>query len=232
MSAPAALWAVIPALDEEETIEAVVAGVRPHVDGVLVVDNGSSDATARRAARAGARVVAEPRHGYGRACVAGARAAPSGCVLVYCDADGSDDPQALRRVAGPVLAGRADLVGGSRARGTRQPGSQLVHQRLANRLFALAIRRLWRVAVTDLGPMRALHRDTLLELDMQSQTYGWPIELLLKAARRGLTVEEVAVDSRRRAGGNSKVSGSLRASLRAGLCFTRALIVYGLGPRA
>ena len=231
MSGERALWAVIPALDEQETIEAVVADVRAQVDGVLVVDNGSADSTAQRAARAGARVVAEPRRGYGRACVAGARAAPAGCVLVYCDADGSDDPRALRRVAAPVLAGQADLVGGSRARGRQQPGSQLLHQRLANWLFAAALRHLWRVAVTDLGPMRALRRETLLDLDMQSQTYGWPIELLLKAARRGLRVEEVAVDWRRRAGGRSKVSGSLRASLRAGLCFTRAMVVYGMGPR-
>lgn len=222
--------AVIPALDEEAVIGRVVAGALEHVDEVVVVDNGSTDATARQAAAAGARVVSEPRHGYGRACVAGAQAAPAGCVIVFSDGDGSDDPAALPRVAAPVLAGGADLVVGSRALGRTQPGALRLHQLAGNRLFSWLLRSFWRVPVTDLGPMRALRREQLLALRMESQRYSWPVEMLLKAARAGLRVEEVPVDVRRRVAGRSKVSGSWRASLRAGLCFAAAIVRYGFGP--
>ena len=222
--------AVIPALDEEDAIGGVVEHARAHADCVLVVDNGSTDATARRAAAAGARVVGEPRRGYGRACVAGARAAPPGSILVFSDGDGSDDPAALSRVAAPVLTGRADLVLGSRALGRRERGALRSHQLAANHFFSWLIRTFWRVPVTDLGPMRAVRREHLLALRIQSRTYGWPVEVVLKAARSGLRVEEVAVDVRRRAAGRSKVSGSLRASLRAGGCFVGAIVRYGLGP--
>ena len=222
--------AVIPALDEEQAIGAVVAAARTHADRVLVVDNGSSDATAQRAAAAGAQVVGEPQRGYGRACVAGAQAAPAGCVLVFSDGDGSDDPAALRTLAAPVLADRADLVLGSRTLGRREPGALRPHQLAANRLFAWLIRTFWRVPVTDLGPMRAVRREQLLALRIESRTYAWPVEVVVKAARSGLRVEEVPVDVRRRAAGRSKVSGSLRASLRAGACFVFALVRHGLGP--
>jgi glycosyltransferase involved in cell wall biosynthesis len=225
-----AVCVVIPALDEEDAIGAVVAGARAHADRVLVVDNGSVDATARRAAAAGACVVSEPRGGYGSACVAGALAAPAGSVLVFSDGDGSDDPAALRRLAAPVLADRADLVLGSRVLGRREPGALRPHQRAGNRLFSWLIRTFWRVPVTDLGPMRAVRRERLLALEIQSRTYGWPVEVVLKAARSGLRVAEVPVDVRRRVAGRSKVSGSLRASLRAGVCFTAAVARYGLGP--
>jgi len=221
---------VIPALDEEDAIGAVVAGARANADRVLVVDNGSVDATAERAAAAGACVVREPRRGYGSACMAGARAAPEGSVLVFSDGDGSDDPGALGRLAGPVLADRADLVLGSRVLGRREPGALRPHQLAANRLFSWMIRTLWRAPVTDLGPMRAVRRERLLALEIQSRTYGWPVEVVLKAARSGLRVQEVPVDVRRRVAGRSKVSGSLRASLRAGVCFVAAMARYGLGP--
>jgi glycosyltransferase involved in cell wall biosynthesis len=221
---------VIPALDEEDAIGAVVAAARAHADRVLVVDNGSGDATAQRATAAGAQVVPEPRSGYGRACVAGARAAPAGCVLVFSDGDGSDDPGALPRLAAPVLADHADLVLGSRILGRREPGALRPHQLAANRTFAWLIRTIWKVPITDLGPMRAVRREQLLALRIQSQTYAWPVEIVVKAARSGLRVQELPVDVRRRAAGRSKVSGSLRASLRAGACFVVALVRYGFGP--
>jgi len=218
------LVAVLPALDEEATIAAVVEGVAPFVDEVIVVDNGSGDATAPRAAAAGARVVAEPRRGYGAACLAGALAAPEGALLVYLDADGSDDPAALVGVAAPVLAGEADLVLGSRVRGRREPGALAPHQLAANRAIASLVRLRWRLPVTDIGPMRAIARERLLGLALRSRTHAWPVEMLVAAARAGLRVEEVPVDTRRRAGGRSKVAGSVRGSAKAGVRLIGALL--------
>jgi glycosyltransferase involved in cell wall biosynthesis len=223
--------AVIPALDEEAAIGAVVAGALGFTDEVIVVDNGSRDATGARAVAAGARVVREPQRGYGRACLTGARAAPAGAVLVFSDGDGSDDPAALGRLAAAVVEGRADLALGSRARDRREPGALAAHQRAGNWLFATLIRRIWRVPVTDLGPMRAIRREDLIALDMRSRTYGWPVEVVVKAARGGLRVVEVPVAARRRAAGRSKVSGSLRASVLAGLHFAIALVRHGTGRR-
>jgi glycosyltransferase involved in cell wall biosynthesis len=228
---PARVCAVIPALDEEATIARVVEGALGFIDEVLVVDNGSVDATARRARAAGARVVPEPRRGYGRACLTGARAAPPGAVLVFSDGDGSDDPAALRSLATPVIEGRADLVVGSRARDRREAGALAAHQRAGNWLFATLIRRLWGTPVSDLGPMRAIRREDLLALDMRSRTYGWPVEMVVKAARGRWRVIEVPVAARRRAGGRSKVSGSVRASALAGLHFAAALVRHGTGRR-
>jgi glycosyltransferase involved in cell wall biosynthesis len=223
--------AVIPALDEEAAIGEVVSGALGFTDEVVVVDNGSRDGTAARARAAGARVVSEPRRGYGRACLTGARAAPAEAVLVFSDGDGSDDPSALRRLAAAVIEGRADLAVGSRTRAGRQRGALAAHQRGGNWLFSTLIRRLWGVPITDLGPMRAIRREDLLGLDMRSATYGWPVEMVVKAARGGLRVLEEPVPARRRAAGRSKVSGSLRASVLAGLHFAAALVRHGTGRR-
>jgi hypothetical protein len=216
--------AVIPALDEEATIAGVVTGAGAAVDEVIVVDNGSWDATADRAAGAGARVVREPARGYARACLAGVRAAAPGSVVVFLDGDGADDPAAVSRVLAPVLAGEADLVLGSRTRGRIEPGALRAHQRVGNRVFAVLLRARHGLPVTDLGPMRAIRREDLLALGLRSPTYGWPVEMLVLAARAGLRVREVGVDARRRAGGRSKVSGSLSASLRAGAHFAWAML--------
>jgi glycosyltransferase involved in cell wall biosynthesis len=222
--------AVVPALDEEETIAAIVAAAAGAADEVVVVDNGSRDATGARAAAAGATVVREPRRGYGAACLSGSLAAPAGALLVFLDADGSDDPAALRRLARPVLDGRADLVLGSRVRGHREPGALAPHQLAANRVLAALIRARWRIPISDIGPMRAIRREALLALRMRSRTHGWPVEMLVKAARRGLRVEELPVDARPRAGGRSKVAGSLTGSLKAGVRLLAALVRYGLAP--
>ena len=219
---------VIPALDEEGAIGSVVSGALAHADAVIVVDNGSADATAQRARQAGATVVAEPSVGYATACLTGAHAAPEGCIVLFMDGDGSDDPAAIPRLAGPVAAGRADMVSGSRVLGRAGSGALRLHQRAANHLFAWLLRRGWDIPVTDLGPMRAIRREALLALDIRSRGYGWPVELPLKAARHGLRIEESPVDVRRRTAGESKVSGSVRASLRAGLCFVAAIWRYGL----
>ncbi len=224
---PARVCAVIPALDEEATIGAVVTAALGFVDQVIVVDNGSGDATAERARAAGAGVVPEPRRGYGRACLTGAHAAPAGSVIVFSDGDGSDDPSALRQLAAPVVEDRADLVVGSRARRRQEPGALAAHQRAGNWVFSRLIGRLWGIPITDLGPMRAIRRENLIVLDMRSATYGWPVEMVVKAVRCRLRITEVPVAARRRAGGRSKVSGSLRASGLAGLHFAAALVRHG-----
>src|SRR5207244_856283 len=200
-------WAVVPAPQREDTTADVVAGAVAVVDEVIVVANGSLDATAERAAAAGARVVHEHRRGYGAACLAGARAAPADSLVLYLDGDGADDPAALARVAAPVLGGSAELALGSRIASARERGALKPHQIAANRAMAALVRVAWGPSLSDLGPMRAISRAQLIALDMRSPTYGWPLEMVVKAARAGLAIEEVPVPARRRAGGRSKVSG-------------------------
>ncbi|MFQ5854997.1 MAG: glycosyltransferase family 2 protein [Anaerolineae bacterium] len=210
------ITAIIPALDEALTIADVVAAI-PHdlVDSIIVVDNGSTDDTAQIARAASARVVHEPRRGYGFACHAGARAAGDVDILVFLDGDGADDPREISRLADPILAGQADLVIGSRERGEREPGALLPHARLGNWLAAWLMRWLYGLQVTDLGPFRAIRRSVLEALHMQEMTYGWPTEMMVKAARQGYRVTEVPVSYRRRAGGESKISGTLRGTVLA-----------------
>jgi glycosyltransferase involved in cell wall biosynthesis len=205
---------VLPALDEAAALPAALASFPPHVD-VLVVDNGSRDATAAVAAAAGARVVTEPRRGFGAACWAGVQASPQAEVLAFADADGSFDGADLAAVAGPVLRGQADLVVGSRTTGAREPGAMTPLAMGANRTLGLACRLLFGVPLSDLGPFRAIRRDTLLALGVRDRGQGWPLEMVGRAGRAGLRVVEVPVRYRPRAGGASKVSGSLRGSLRA-----------------
>jgi glycosyltransferase involved in cell wall biosynthesis len=205
---------VLPALDEAEALPAALASFPPGVD-LLVVDNGSRDATASVAAAAGARVVAEPRRGFGAACWAGVQASPEAEVLAFADADGSFDGADLATVVGPVLGGQADLVVGSRTTGTREAGAMPAYAVAANRAIGLGCRVLFGVPLSDLGPFRAIRRDTLLDLDIRDRGQGWPLEMIGRAGRAGLRVVEVPVRYRTRAGGASKVSGSLHGSLRA-----------------
>lgn len=208
--------AVIPALNEAANIEAVVAAVpRDAVGEVIVVDNGSTDGTAEVATQAGAHIVCERRRGYGYACRAGADAVREADILVFLDGDGADDPREVPRLVDPIRRGEADLVIGSRTRGEREPGALLPHARLGNCLAARLMTILYGLQVTDLGPFRAVRRSVLESLQMQEMTYGWPTEMMVKAARGGYRVMEVPVSYRRRAGGRSKISGTLRGTVLA-----------------
>ena len=176
---------IIPTLNEAGNVAGVVAAARAQaVDEVIVVDNGSSDATAAVALRPARSSVPEPRRGYGYACAAGSAAA-HGDILVYLDGDGSFLPAEMPRLIEPLRADAADLVLGSRVLGHIAAGAMPPHQRTGNWLAASLMRGLYRVQVTDLGPYRAVRRDLLDELDMREMTFGWPTEMMVKAARRG-----------------------------------------------
>jgi glycosyltransferase involved in cell wall biosynthesis len=216
---------VLPALDEAAALPAALASFPAGVE-LLVVDNGSSDGTAEVALAHGARVVREPRRGFGAACWAGVEACPHAEVVAFADADGSFDGADLLRVAGPVLRGEADLVIGSRALGGREPGAMSRLALLENRVLGAACGLLFRVPLRDLGPFRALRRDLLLSLGMRDRGQGWPLEMVGRAGLAGLSVVEVPVRYRRRAGGTSKVSGSLRGSATAARAM--AAVTWGL----
>jgi glycosyltransferase involved in cell wall biosynthesis len=208
---------VIPVIDEAKSIGAVVAAVpRKTVDEIIVVDGGSRDDTVAVARAAGAHVIVEPRSGYGAACLAGTHAAAPDCsVVAFMDGDGSDDPDDLTRIVAPIVVGEADFVIGSRVRGPREPGSLGVHQLLAGRVAGLLNQLLYGVRYTDMGPLRAIRRDALEALQMQERAYGWNLEMQMRAARAGLRILELPVRHRNRAGGTSKVAGSIKGSLRA-----------------
>jgi glycosyltransferase involved in cell wall biosynthesis len=206
---------VIPALNEEAAIGGVVREVpRDLVDEVIVVDNGSTDRTAAIAAAAGARVVREPSRGYGAACLAGALAAGDTDILVFLDGDRNEDPAELPRVLAPVLAGEADLVLGSRVGGAAQ-GALTRQQQVGNRVVTVLVRLLYGLRLTDIGPFRAISARAFRELGMEHKTYGWPVEMVVKAVRHGYRVVEVPVSCRQRLG-RSKVAGTLKGSLLAG----------------
>jgi glycosyltransferase involved in cell wall biosynthesis len=206
---------IIPTLDEEESIGAVVREVlRAAVTRVIVADGGSRDRTVARAQAAGAEVVAAGR-GYGHACLAGAEHADAD-ILVFMDGDGADDPRWIAALVTPIAAGTHDFVIGSRVRGKREPGSMAWHQVAAGRLAGWLVQRLYGVRYTDMCAFRAIRRDALLALDMQERTYGWNLEMQMRAARAGLRILELPVPYRCRIGGASKVAGNLGGSLRAG----------------
>jgi glycosyltransferase involved in cell wall biosynthesis len=218
---------VIPTLNEEEPIGEVIRAIpRDAVDEVIVVDSGSEDRTVARAHDAGARVIVEAQRGYGRACAAGVRAARDDCgVIVFLDGDGSDRPELVPLLLAPIFAGTHDFVVGSRTRGERQPGSMNALQIVAGYGAGALTRLLYRVAYTDMCAFRAIRREALDQLGMREMTYGWNLEMQMRAARLGLRILEVPVAHRRRLGGRSKVSGSVggtvKAALRIGLTFAR-----------
>jgi glycosyltransferase involved in cell wall biosynthesis len=193
----------------------VVAGLSREIDRVIVVDGGSSDGTRERAKEAGAEVIAVGR-GYGLACLTGAQAAADADILVYMDGDGADDPAAVATLIAPIEAGTCDFVIASRARGKRAPGSMAAHQLVAGQVIGALTALLYGVHYTDMCALRAIGRDTLFALGMGEMTYGWNLEMQMRAARAKLRVREVPVDYRCRVGGESKVAGSLSGSLRAG----------------
>ena len=207
---------MIPTLNEEEAIAGVIAAVPPgSVDEIIVVDSGSADRTVECACAAGARVLIETERGYGRACHAGVIAAPDCKIVMFLDGDGSDCPELIPNLLEPLLSGQCDFVIGSRTRGQREPGSMSVHQVFAGYLAGAALRLLYGVGYTDMCPFRAIRRDMLMRLGMCETTYGWNLEMQMRAARGGLRILEIPVAHRRRAGGVSKVSGSLRGTIKA-----------------
>jgi len=209
---------IIPALDEESAIGATLAAVPAGLFRlVIVADNGSRDRTAQIAARHGALVVSEPERGYGAACLRAIAALPADIdVIVFMQADGSEDPGEAPQLIAPILEGRADLVIGSRVLGPAAPGSLLARQRFGNWLATSLIRWLHGFRYTDLGPFRAISASALRRLGMRDRNYGWTVEMQVRALTAGLRVLETPVSYRLRRGGENKVSGSLKASLAAG----------------
>ena len=225
---PPPISIIIPALNEAESIGLVVAEMPwPLIAECIVVDNGSTDATASIATQAGARVITSPR-GYGAACLAGSSAAlPSSTILVYMDGDGSDVIADLPRLITPIQKNEADFVIGSRNRGTREHGSMLFSQIFAGRFVGILLRLLGKGSYTDMGPFRAIRRTSLEQLQMSELTYGWNLEMQIKAAQHRLRILEIPVDYRRRIGGVSKVSGDFKASLKAGFRILKVMFRVG-----
>lgn len=226
---------IIPALNEEEPIGEVVrecftTGLPREI---IVVDNGSTDRTAERAREAGARVIAEPTHGYGRACAAGITALSSECdIVVFLDGDGSDCPEFIDQLVNPIIDGTHDFVIGSRTRGQRESGSMNAQQIFAGRFAGWLLSILYGVRYTDMCPFRAIRRDALEQVGMREKTYGWNLEMQMRAARNGLRILEIPVNHRCRAGGVSKVSGTLRGTFVAGARIMATLLRIALERKA
>lgn len=208
---------IIPAANEAGNIQRLVEEIRETMPvSVIVVDNGSTDNTAQEAALARAKVISEPRRGYGYACAAGVSAATDSAVVVFLDGDYSFSPAELPSLLAPILEDRADLVLGSRELGSIERGAMPFQQRFGNWLASRLMNILYGMTITDLGPYRAIRTELLRELNMQEMTYGWPTEMIVKAARRKARIIEVPVSYRSRLFGHSKVSGTIRGTLLAG----------------
>ncbi|MEC7900636.1 MAG: glycosyltransferase family 2 protein [Acidobacteriota bacterium] len=223
---------VIPALNEEEALPSVISEI-PHgiSQRIVVVDNGSNDDTGSVALQAGAEVVAQPRRGYGRACLAGMahlRSSPPD-ILVFLDADYSDYPEDCGALLQPILTGDIDMVCGSRVE-LAEVGALAPQVRYGNALATFLIRLLHGFAYTDMGPFRAIRWEALRQLEMCDPTYGWNAEMQVKAVRRGLKVAEVDVRYRRRIG-RSKISGSVKATVLAGVLIIWTIIVLKVFPK-
>jgi glycosyltransferase involved in cell wall biosynthesis len=216
---------IIAALNEEEAIANVINSVpKDLADEIVVVDNGSNDRTAEIAKAAGARVVMEPFPGYGRAFSAGLRSISPQCeIVVFLDGDGSDCPEMMDRLVTPIIEDKSDFVIGSRTRGNREAGSMIFHQVVAGYMIGFLLRVLYGVHSTDMGPFRAIRREMLDGLNLREETYGWPLEMQMRAARARVRTVEVPVDYRRRAGGHSKIAGTIRGTI---LASTRILITF------
>ena len=215
----ARIAAIIPTLDEEGAIGPVLAAIpRGWVDQIIVVDGGSHDGTVGEAHAAGATVLVERKRGYGLACASGASAAieDGAEVLVFLDGDGSDRPEGIPALVQPILDNTHDFVIGSRTRGQREPGSMGAHQALAGYAIGAAIGLVYGVRFTDMCAFRAIRADALGRLGMREMTYGWNLEMQMRAARDGLRILELPVPHGCRLAGKSKVAGTLRGTVKAG----------------
>ena len=224
---------IIPTLNEADSIGAVVAEIpRMIARQIIVADSASRDGTPAVAARAGAIVVSVAERGYGKACAAGAAAADPACnVLVFLDGDGADRGDLLDMLVRPVLDGTHDFVIASRTRGIREPGSMSWHQVFAGRLAGLGMQALYGVRYSDMCAYRAISRNALARLGMSEMTYGWNLEMQMKAARHGLRILELPMPYRRRAGGESKVAGSLRGTLGAATRIITTFLRVAISPK-
>jgi glycosyltransferase involved in cell wall biosynthesis len=230
---PPVVSAIIPCLDEEMAIGKVVTAVlAQNVNEVVVVDGGSKDRTVERATEAGARVIVEPRRGYGRAIQAGIAAVCGDAeILIFLDGDGSDPAEFIPALVSPIIADQAVFVLGSRVRGVREPGSLAPQQLLAGHIGGLLLRLFYGARFTDLSPFRAIRRAALKSLGMKEETFGWNLEMLMRVAAARLPALEIAVGQRRRIGGVSKVSGNLTASLKAAWSISTTFIRLALALR-
>jgi len=227
---PPKVVVIIPAVNEEESIGKVVEAIpRPLVDTIIVGNNGSKDNTAEVAKKAGAVVVDESRPGYGWACLKGMEYASQmdekPDIIVFIDGDFSDYPEEMPNVVAPILENDIDLVIGSRALGAKEKGSMTFPQRFGNWLATRLMRLFYRVRYTDLGPFRAIKYDALMNIGMSDKTYGWTIEMQLRAAKHKLTYTEVPVNYKRRIG-KSKVSGTIKGTILAGYKIIFAIFKY------
>jgi len=217
---------VIPTRNEAASVGRVLTDIpRPPVTDVVVVDAESTDGTGAIAAANGARVVVEPRRGYGRACMTGIQQVSSSDVIVFLDGDYSDRPAELPRLVEPILAGRADIVIGSRLAGRREAGALPWHSIIGNRAAARLIRTLYGVPITDLGPFRAARGDVIRSLELRETSYGWAVELILRGALAGARIIEVPVSYHPRIG-RSKITGTVRGSLGAAWCIFSRIFQY------
>ena len=217
---------IIPTHNEAQSIGRVLADLPADiVTEVLVVDSSSTDGTPEIASKMGARVVQEPRRGYGRACLTGLATANSPDVVVFLDGDYSDRPDELPLLLAPIIEGRADITLGSRLHGRRSAGALPWHQAFGNRFAASLIRLLYGVKISDLGPFRAARADVLRRLDLQENTYGWAVEIILKGTLRGFRIVEVPVSYYPRIG-KSKISGTLKGTIGAAWFILSLIVRY------
>lgn len=226
VTAPPRVSVIIPALNEARSIGQVIADLpRPPVSEVIVVDGGSKDGTGEVARQLGAHVIVERRRGYGRACLTGLRRVGSPEIVAFLDADYSDRPSELHALIAPIVNDRADMVIGSRLAGRLHPDALPWHSRVGNRLAAFLMRVLYGVALTDLGPFRAARADLLRDMPLREQTYGWPVEMIARAARGGHRVVEVPVSYHPRIG-QSKITGTVRGSIGAAWHILTRIFLY------
>jgi len=217
---------IIPTHNEAQSIGRVLADLPSNlVSEVIVVDSNSSDGTPEIAARMGARVIEEPRRGYGRACLTGLAAANAPEVVVFLDGDYSDRPSELPILVAPIIEGHADITLGSRLRDNHSARALPWHQALGNRIAAALIRLIYRLEITDLGPFRAGRADVLHALALEETTYGWAVEMILKGRLAGFRVIEVPVSYYPRIG-QSKISGTLKGTLGAGWFILSLIVRY------